>query len=234
MILGVGNFRLFLSCTQAYFDSSLMKILISFIFVIPLFLFGQKNIPVGQGILKIETTKLPLIQFYKDTLQKTPVKTVSVVLKDGELSIKNKTETLKWFKPEQLYLDYNILILRVDTVIGDWTKVYVNNEKQTKLWTKIGGFNKYLTWTNFFKTQVSNITKGTKEVLVKVASTDNSKTIKKMEKEDCLEIVEIKGNWIKIKTHSVLECSTTKYPVKIGWLQWQKNNVLQIEFGLTD
>jgi hypothetical protein len=197
-------------------------------------LFGQKSIPCGQGILKIEITELPTIQFYKDTLQKTPVRTVSVVKKDGEFSIKNKTETLKWFKPEQLYIDYDILILRVDTIIGGWTKVYVNNEKQTILWTKIGLSNKYLTWNNFFKTQVSNITKGTKEVLIKVTNTDNSKTIKKMEKEDCFEILEVKGNWIRIKTHSVLECSTSKKPIKIGWLQWRKNNVLQIEFGLAD
>ena len=69
---------------------------------------------------------------------------------------------------------------------------------------------------------------------IKQTDNENSKTLKKMENEDCFEVLEAKGDWLKIRTHSVLDCSTSKRSIKSGWIKWQKDNKLTIQFGLTD
>jgi hypothetical protein len=185
-----------------------MKYLFILIFILPIVSFGQKTLASGQGILKIELVKLPTILFYNDTLQTKPSKSISVI-KPREFALKNEKEISTWFKPEQLFLEYDIFILRVDTIIGKWAKVCVNNEKAVKLWTKIDQYKMYFTWDKFFKTKVTNITKETNELAVKQSDNDISKTIKKMEKEDCFEILD-------------------------GWVKWRENNQLTIEFGLID
>ena len=85
------------------------------IFILPLISFGQRNIPSGQGILKVDFIKLPTIAFYNDTLQAKPTKSVSVINSGGNFILKNQKELDNWFKPEQLFLEYDIFILRVDT-----------------------------------------------------------------------------------------------------------------------
>ena len=210
-----------------------MKDLIIFLFLLPIVSFGQNTLPSGQGILKVELEKLPTILFYTDTLKTKSSKSISII-KFGEFALKNERDVKTWLKPEQLYLEYDIFILRVDTIIGKWIKVYVDNEKAVKLWTRMDNYIKYFSWDNFFRTEVSNITKGTKELGIKESDNEGSKTIKKMEEEDCFEILDVRADWLKIRTHSILECSTSKRPIKSGWLKWQQKGKLTIKFGLTD
>ncbi len=201
----------------------------------PMVLFAQKNLNLGQGVLIIDYHQTPALYFYSDTFQKTPSKIVTVTKKsDGEYDIRNKFEIEKWFQPEALDLDYSIFVIRVDTTIGKWHKVFVHNERGVSLWTKAEKIKHFKSWERFLLEETTAIEKHPHfQLPVKQAPSEQSGTIKQMEIEDCFEAVEIKGDWMRIKTNENLDCNQSKKPVKSGWIRWKRNNRLLIEYGLT-
>ena len=197
-------------------------------------LFGQKALQVGQGVLQADLSKQATLSFYNDTSQLNPSKNLSVVINaDGNFEIKNQKEVSNWFSPEQIHLDYSIFVIRVDTVIGKWYKVVINNKQATTMWTKTNSNLKYNNWTTFFKKQVTSIQKDNESIDIKVEPNESSKTIKKIESADCFEVLDVKGDWLKVRTHTILECSESKKPIRSGWLKWKNKNKLTINFGLS-
>lgn len=196
--------------------------------------FAQNEIPLGQGVIKVEFSKLPTLKFYNDTNQITPNKTLTIGKdKDGEFIIKNRKQVDDWFSPEQLSLEYDIFIIRVDTSIGKWYKVIMNAEKNTALWTKAEPFKKFIKWPTFLLNETTAIEKGFMNLDIKTAPSETSKTIKKIETKDCFEVLEIKGDWMRIRTNTKLDCNESNKPVKSGWLKWRDKKRLTISFGLT-
>ena len=199
-----------------------------------LFSFGQKNLPIGQGVIKIDYTKLPTLRFFGDTNQTNPLRTIAVGRdKEGEFIIKNAKQVDTWFMPEQISLEYDIFIIRVDTVIGKWYKVFVNTENATTLWTKVESVKKFVRWSTFLLKETTAIEKGDYNVDIKTQPSDTAKTIKKFEIKDCFEVLEIRGDWMKVRTNTKLDCSQSNRPMKSGWLKWRDKNRLTISFGLT-
>ena len=209
----------------------------SFIFlfiVFPFLAIGQNNLPLGQGVLKIDYTKLPTLRFFEDTLHATPVKTISIAKdKEGEYIIKNQKKANAWFMPEQISLEYDIFIIRVDTVIGKWYRVVTNTEKATMLWTKVDPVKKFIKWPTFLLKETTAIEKGFADLEIKAEPSEKARTIKKIEVKDCFEVLEIKGDWMKIRTNTILDCNESQKPIKSGWIKWRQNNRLTIAFGLT-
>ena len=196
-------------------------------------LYGQNTLQVGQGVLQADLSKQATLSFYNDTSQLKPSKKLSVVINaDGNFEIKNQKEVSNWFSPEQIHLDYSIFVIRVDTVIGKWYKVVINNKQATTMWTKTNSNLKYNNWTTFFKKQVTSIQKDNESIDIKVEPNESSKTIKKIESADCFEVLDVKGDWLKVRTHTILECSESKKPIRSGWLKWKNKNKLTINFGL--
>ena len=203
-----------------------------FFLLLPMFSSGQKNIPVGKGVLKIDFVKLPELQFYLDTNQKSPSRKITIIKNQSEeYIIQNQTEADTWFKPEQLFFEYDIFLIRVDTVIGNWYRVIVNSATAEMLWTNTESIKKFIPWQTFLK-EVSSIDKGDFNLDIKTAASDKSTTIKKIESTDCFKVLEVKGDWIKIKTNTELECSESKRPVKTGWIRWRQNNKLTVNYAL--
>src|SRR5947207_5439910 len=137
------------------------KFFFSFFVFFPLFSAGQKNIPVGLGVLKIDFTKLPVLQFYSDTAMKASVKTIRITKNPSEeFTIDNQTEADTWFKPEQLFFEYDIFLIRVDSVVGNWFKVVVNSATGEILWTKADAAKKFIKWQTFLVKGLSSVDKG--------------------------------------------------------------------------
>lgn len=197
--------------------------------------FGQKNIPVGQGIIQIDFEKLPSLEFFEDTTSSLPSKKVSVMKdKNQEFIIKNASQVNTWFKPESLWLDYSIFIIRVDTMMGKWMRVYVNNENGQTMWTKIGVTKKFVKWSTFLLKGTSAVDKHPDFNLeIKVSPSSGAKTIKKMETSDCFEVLEVRGDWMKIRTNTTLDCNESTKTISSGWIQWCQNNRLTIQYSLT-
>ena len=74
---------------------------------------------------------------------------------------------------------------------------------------------------------------GSEGLEVKTEASEKSATIKKMEKKDCFEVLEVKGDWMKIRTNKGLECNESKRPVKLGWIRWRYKNRLMIGYALS-
>ena len=81
--------------------------------------------------------------------------------------------------------------------------------------------------------ETTAIDKGFANLDIKVEPSDKAKTIKKIETKDCFEALEIKGDWMKVRTNEKLDCNESKKPIKIGWIKWKDNNRLTINFFLT-
>ncbi|MEO6719913.1 MAG: hypothetical protein ABIN67_06080 [Ferruginibacter sp.] len=212
-----------------------MQKLISIVVVFfPLLLSAQTGLSLGKGILKIDISKLPMILFYTDTTERKPLKTVEVV-KDanGEVVIKNREEIDTWFKPEQLFLEYDIFMLRVDTIKGEWLKVYINNENGKAMWTKAAASQRFIEWPKFLLKEISAIDKHPLFNLdIKALPSEKSNTIKKIESADCFEVLEIKGDWMHIKTNLKGECNESKKIIRSGWIRWNQKNKLTINYSL--
>jgi hypothetical protein len=202
--------------------------------LLPLFSFGQKNIPVGQGVLKIDFAKLPTLQFYSDTNLAAPSRTINITKNQSEeYIIPHQTEDNTWFKPEQLFFEYDIFLIRVDTVVGNWYKIVTNSATGEMLWTKADTVKQFIKWQTFLLKSISSVDKGDFNLDIKTLPSDKGTTIKKIESTDCFKVLEVKGDWIKIKTNTELECSESKKPVKSGWIRWRQNNRLTIGYALT-
>ncbi len=212
-----------------------LKILIMAILLFPLVTLGQKNINLGQGILKIDFKRLPTLKFFNDTSSKFLPKTITVTKdKDGEFVIKNHLKVTTWFKPEGIWLDYSIFLIRVDTLIGKWYRVLVDNEKGTTLWMKSDLTNKFVKWNIFLTKETTAIEKNPEFNLeIKASPSESALTIKRIEKTDCFEALEIKGEWLRIRTNKILDCNQSKKIIKSGWIKWRQNNRLTINYGLT-
>ena len=211
----------------------MIKYLVAFLFL-PLFGFAQNNLRIGIGVIKIDYQKLPILKFFTDNNQLKPIKTI-IISKDseGEYTFKNKNQVDSWFSPEQLSMDYDIFVIRVDTSIGRWYKVYVNNEKGNMLWIKADLTKKFIKWPHFLKNETTAIEKGAFELDIKTEPNENATTIKKIDIKDCFQVLDIKGDWMKIKTNTNLDCNESKKTIKSGWIKWKYNNKLAISYGLT-
>ena len=101
------------------------------------------------------------------------------------------------------------------------------------LWTKADTVKQFIKWQTFLLTSISSINKNDFNLDIKTLPSDKGTTIKKMESTDCFKVLEVKGDWIKIKTNTELECSESKKPVKSGWIRWRQHNRLTIGYALT-
>ena len=211
------------------------RLFIISIILFPLTCFGQRNLNVGQGIIKIDFEKLPTIHFFADTLKSSPTRTISVTKdKDGEFAIRNNEVVSSWFKPEGLWLDYSIFVIRVDTIVGKWFRVFINNDKGTTLWTKADPTKKFVRWQTFLVQETTAIDKNPDfSMEIKSSPSDSSTTIKRIEKTDCFEALEIKGDWMRVRTNTKLDCNESKRVIKSGWIKWRQNNRLTLNYGLT-
>lgn len=211
-----------------------MKFLFLLLLLVPYLTDGQSNLPVGQGVIKIDYTKLPTLRFYDDTIQTTPTKTVTIGKdSEGEFILKNSKELSTWFVPEQISLEYDIFVIRVDTVVGKWYRVVTNSDNGKMRWIKADNTKKFIKWQTFLVKETTAIDKGFANLDIKVEPSDKAKTIKKIETKDCFEALEIKGDWMKVRTNEKLDCNESKKPIKIGWIKWKDNNRLAINFFLT-
>ena len=83
---------------------------------------------------------------------------------------------------------------------------------------------KYQDWIEFFKEEVSNVSKiDDIEVDIKERPNDSSKKMVLMDSHHCFEILEVKGDWLNIRRHTVLECDSSVNPITSGWIRWRKN-----------
>lgn len=199
--------------------------------VLTVWLITAGEAELGHGIVEVDIYKTKEIKLFKNKGDELPEKTIRLVHRDSEIYIEEK-DYAKWLKPESVWLDYSIFIFRYTNIEGNWIEVVVNNETMNKKWIQKSGTLNVKSWEKFLVENTTAI-----EPLIptdiKAEPDADSKTIRKSTKEDCFEAVEVKGDWIRLRTNETLECNEHPTPIKSGWIKWREANKLMINFFLT-
>jgi hypothetical protein len=215
-----------------------MRYITTLVFLLaPLLASGQKNIFLGKGILDINSTGRMAfsIRFYADTTSKTAIKRVDLFRgEDADMILQDYKKTMDWFKPENIWPGNSILQMRVLQVKGQWYQVMVNNHTGATLWIKASSGQTFRSWPDFLQHRVTWIGKHKDYTpAIKATPSEQSQTLKKIESTDCFEVLEVKGDWIRIRTHTQLECNESKQTIPSGWIRWRQDNHLTIDYGLS-
>jgi hypothetical protein len=209
----------------------MIRLIILFVVLLPFVSFGHSDLPLGVGVISVDFQKSPKLMFYQDTIVSSTPKVISIGRdKEGEYILRNEKQA-GWFKPEQFSLEYDIFIIRVDTVVGSWYRVIVNSEKGTLMWTKKSSEKRFMEWPRFLLNETTAIDAG--PVDIKNAPGTGTKTIRPATKKDCFEVLEIRGDWMRIRTNTKLDCDESGKPIKSGWIKWRDHGKLMIEYFLT-
>lgn len=189
---------------------------------------------IGIGILSVDFSRPFTIDFYANRGDALPVHQVVVIQnRSKDFLLKDEKATLKWFQPEAFWPDYTIFDLRVLEHAGGWYKVVTNTTSRATMWIRERGIYTFHSWPEFLGQQVTTISIGNNPLPIKTSPDDSAKTLRSVSPSDCFEVLEVKGDWLRIRTHTVLECSDHPHPVKIGWIRWRAHNRLQITYGKT-
>lgn len=209
----------------------MIRFLTTLLCFLPFLALGQDDLPLGEGVLSINIEKSPTLLFYTDTLQAKPFKVISIGRdKDGEFLIRNP-KGAAWLRTEQLSLEYYIFVIRVDTVLGKWYRVFANAGPNPILWTKASPEKQFRKWAPFLLKETTAVEPG--PVAIKAGPSESSKTIRRVTSKDCFEAVEIKGDWMRIRSNTRLDCDESDKPLKSGWIKWRENGRLLVDYFLT-
>ena len=206
-----------------------MKTILTIIFLLGSLITNATEL--GLGIVDIDIYKTKEIKIYKNKNDKTPERIIHLIEKNGEIAIK-ENDYQKWLKPESIWLDYSIFIFRYTNFQDNWIEIIVNNDSMNKMWIRKTETLSVKTWQTFL-VQSTTAVEPLASTEIKLEPSVSSMTIRSSTKEDCFEAIEIKGDWIRIRTNEKLDCNEHPSPIKSGWIKWRQNNKLTIEFFLT-
>lgn len=191
----------------------------------------------GEGLISIKIDSYPTIDFYENTQDNEPIKSITI-FDDKEIKSFNikylDSITQLWFKPLHLHLDYYIFFLQCTSETENWYQVIVNEKTDLKYWIKKSTKLDYITWSSFISNVVSVKPKdGATNPIVK--SPDSKAEKCKEQLLDCLTPVEANGEWLKVKIEpaicdKTLEMEGQKFID--GFIRWKQGNKLLIDYWL--
>ncbi len=209
--------------------SRYMKTIITILIVFGLLIDTKSEL--GLGVIQVDIYKTTEIKVYRNKGDKSPEKIIRLVNKDGEINIEEHNYS-NWLKPEAIWLDYSQFLFRYTAVEDKWIQIIVNTDTKDKKWIQKSQTLTIQTWENFLINETTAIDPlGSTDI--KTEPNTNSTTLRKSTDKDCFEAIEIKGDWIKIKTNETLDCNEHPQPMKSGWIKWKENNQLSIKYFLT-
>jgi len=208
-----------------------MKILIIIIVSLITITTTHPHTELGLGVIEVDINQTKEIRVFANKEEKEPEKAIRLVKLNGDIIIEEKDYS-KWLKPESVWLDYSQFLFRFTKIEGDWIQIIINNDSGGKKWIKKSTNLKNIYWDKFLIDNTTAI--GTPiSIEIKIAPSTESKTLRRSSTKDCFEAVEIKGDWLKIKTNETLECNEHPEPIKSGWIKWKSDNKLIIDYFLT-
>lgn len=206
-----------------------MKTIITILFVFGLLLDTKSEL--GLGVIQVDIYKTTEIRVYRNKGDKSPEKIIKLVNREGEITIEEKNYS-NWLKPEAIWFDYSQFIFRYTATEDKWIQVIVNTDTKEKKWIQKSETLTMQTWENLLIYETTAIDP-LEPTDIKTEPNTNSKTLRKSTEKDCFEAIEIKGDWIKIRTNETLDCNEHPQPINSGWIKWKENNQLSIKYFLT-
>lgn len=195
---------------------------------------AQTNLKLGSGILMVQYESLKQLDFYTDTLARKPTKIIEIIITQNESSLRDKDSALHWFAPETIWLDYGFFHLRVEKTTAHWYCVFVNNESGKRMWIRKKTQLKFASWSQFMLNHTSSVSQlDSAKLDIRIAPTLQASILRKSTKQECWEVLKVKGEWMQIRTHKFFDCDGSSSSIKSGWIRWKTKNKLLIYYSLT-
>lgn len=186
---------------------------------------------VGLGIVEVDIEATKEIRIFHNKGDNSPEKIIRLLRKNGDIAIEENDYT-NWLRPETVWLDYFQFLFRYTKIEDGWIEVIINKETGEKKWILNSPMLTIKAWEQFLVENTTAI-EPLESVDIKAEPGNGSQTIRKSSDEDCFEAIEIKGDWMKIKSNETLECSEHSEPIKAGWIRWRDRGRLTIRYYLT-
>lgn len=193
--------------------------------------FECQNIKDIIGSADISFDGKTVLNFYeKPNVMQSPAQTLRFY-EDKELKMDSfKAEGNKSYnllKPDSHKLDYYIFNLAVKNRRNGWLEILVDDQSNETLWLQENKTVKFKDWLQDMKTSFA-IGRLYKENNPLHTKSDATAEIVNFDGDDSFNVIEMKGDWIKVNSKN-LPSETTKKPV-FGWIRWRdKNDCLLIE-----
>ena len=209
------------------------QIITSLLLLLNFNLFSQTDL--GIGIVSINFDSKTGLNFYQNTSDKSPSKTLQF-FDDPEIkswNICDLEQQKDWLQPESLWLDYHSFNFRVVEKNADWYRVIVNNENGKTMWLENSEITDFQNWEEYLKNMfsISRLPQADQKVLKSPIS--GAPEIP-YHGPDCFQVKNMKGEWIEIFTPEHCGEYTDSTPeIKSGWIRWRTGNELIIEYFIT-
>jgi hypothetical protein len=139
-----------------------------------------------------------------------------------------------WLKPAQLICDTTrgdyIIYFICKTKKDNWYEVVINEESGETRWINEKRLIKFYTWNQLTKTDLTVCVKPKKNIYAKA---DSSLTSINHSKTDFFEIIETKGNWMKIKAQKSDPCGNSTENIYFAWFNFKSKNYLFFNFHIS-
>jgi hypothetical protein len=195
----------------------------------PVVAHAQQQLPAGSGMIIFDINKLSSLSLYADTNGRSAPRTVSFSLnKVGVPEIDSSSR--QWFVPEQFHPSYDIFMMRVSALGSGWVQCFVN-ERGDRYWLRRNSTQVFMKWNEFLLRRAGTINKlPDVETPIYAAPQVSSKMIRMLNGDDCLKVVEVKGEWMRVRSEK--QCDGSASRVRSGWIRWKKNDRIVIGYAL--
>lgn len=187
--------------------------------------FECQNITGIIGSADISFDRKTVLYFYeKPDASQMPAQTLRFY-EDKELKMDSfKAEGKKSYNlldPEMHKLDYYLFDLAVKSRRNGWLEVIVDDNTKEMLWLQENKSVKFKDWLQDMKTSFA-IGRLNAESNPLRAKPDANAEKMNFDGNDSFNVIEMKGNWIKVNSQN-MPSEATKKSIS-GWIRWRDNN----------
>lgn len=193
---------------------------------------------IGKVVVKFESNlhndKPYILNFYRSDSENELEKTVEIKWNDNDGGFV-MTTNIEFIKVKDFYLEepHYILMFNCLREINGFYEVIINIDTKETMWIKKQSTIQLKLWDKFLQSVVCLSALDTQTNRIRLKPDDNSKVAIENVKDECWEVIKVKGEWLNIRCFVIdFDMLDEKYKNFNGWLRWRDNNELLIEYYL--
>jgi hypothetical protein len=132
-----------------------------------------------------------------------------------------------WFKPQGMSITFQKCIIKVINIENDWVEVETNCETNERMWTRNNGDLSIHSWVVILKKYC--MLRSLTSMTIRLEPTEESPTTHTSTLNDFFNVVDVKGEWIRIVTNRVWEHLAPNGRIEDRWMKWKENETLLVK-----
>ena len=194
---------------------------------------------IGKVVVKFESNlyndKPYILNLYRSNSEDALAKTVEIKWNDNNGGYV-ETKNIEFIKVKDFYLEepHYILMFNCLKEINGFYEVIINVDTKETMWLKKQSTIQLKLWDDFLKSVICLSSLDAQTNQIRVKPNDNSEVAMENVKDECFEVIEVKGDWLNIRCFVIdFDMLDEKYRDFNGWLKWRDENELLIEYYLS-